>query len=85
MATVATVMVDTSGRMVIPSKLRQELGVEGGGELMVVLENGRLQMFSKAAGRLAARKAVRELIPDGASLADELSADRSQEAKREDA
>ena len=33
-------MVDTSGRMVIPSKVRQELGIEGGGELMVTMENG---------------------------------------------
>ena len=78
-------MVDLAGRMVIPAKLRRELGIESGGELMVTMENGRLQLFSKAAGRQAARQAVRELIPADCSLADELSVDRSNEAKREGA
>ena len=83
MATIATVMVDTSGRMVIPSKVRQELGIESGGELVVTMENGRMQLFSKAAGRQAARQAVRKLIPTGTSLADELSAERRSEANAE--
>ena len=80
MATVATVMVDTSGRMVIPSKVRQELGIESGGELVVTMENGRMQLFSKVSGRQAARQAVRKLVPTGASLADELSAERRNDA-----
>ena len=79
----ATVMVDTSGRMVIPSKVRQELGIEGGGELVVMMENGRMQLYSKAAGRKAARQAVKELVPQGESLADELLADRRLEAASE--
>ena len=83
MATVATVMVDTSGRMVIPSKVRQELGIEGGGELVVTIENGRILLYSKEAGRKAARQAVRQLITDGGSMAEELSRERSIEAKRE--
>ena len=84
MASVATVMVDTSGRMVIPSKVRQELGIESGGELVVTMENGRMQLYSKAAGRQAARQAVRKLVPGGTSLAAELSAERRIEAERED-
>ena len=76
-------MVDTSGRMVIPSRVRQELGIEGGGELVVTMENGRMQLYSKAAGRKAARQAVKELVPNGVSLADELLADRKIEAARE--
>ena len=83
MSTADTVMVDSSGRMVIPSKIRQTLGIEGGGELMVTMENGRLQLYSKAVGRQAAREAVRQLVPAGCSLAGELSADRENEAKRE--
>ena len=70
--------------MVIPSKLRQELGIEGGGELVVAMENGRMQLYSKAAGRQAARQAVRKLVPAGTSLAAELSAERRIEAERED-
>ena len=47
---------------------------------MVMMENGRMQLFSKAASRQAARQAVRLLVPEGDSLADELSADRENEA-----
>lgn len=83
MGATGTVMVDTSGRMVIPSKMRQTLGIEGGGELVVSIENGCLQLFPKAVGRNAARQAVRELLPSGDSLADDLSLDRENEAKRE--
>lgn len=79
----ALVTVDASGRMVIPSKIRQTLGIEGGGELMVTIENGRLQLYSKAVGRQAARQAVRQLVSPSCSLAEELSADRENEAKRE--
>lgn len=85
MNALATVMVDVYGRMVIPSKLRQVLGIESGGELMATVENGRLQLYSKTAGRQAARQAVRQLIPTGESLADELSVDRENEAARESA
>ena len=52
---------------------------------MATLENGRLQLYSKTAGRQAARQAVRQLIPAGESLADELSTDRENEAARESA
>ena len=69
--------------MVIPSRVRQELGIEGGGELVVTMENGRMQLYSKAAGRKAARQAVKELVPNGVSLADELLADRKIEDAHE--
>jgi len=69
--------------MVIPSKVRQELGIEGGGELIVTMENGRMLLFSKEASRKAARQAVRKLVPAGTSLSEELMADRAEEAKRE--
>ena len=78
--TTATIMVDQAGRLVIPARLRQALGVESGGELMLVFEDNRLQLFSKALARSSARQAVKQLVPPGVSLADELSADRAQEA-----
>ena len=78
--TTATVMVDQAGRLVIPSRVRQALGVESGGELIFVFEDNKLQLFSKAMARASARKAVQQLVPKGVSLAEELSADRVQEA-----
>ena len=74
-------MVDQTGRLVIPSRVRQALGVESGGELMLVFEDNKLQLFSKAMARASARRSVQQLVPKGVSLADELSADRAQEAK----
>ena len=77
-------MIDSSGRLVIPSKIRTELGIEGGGELMMTLVDGHLNLYSKASARKQARQAVRELVTDGNSLSDELSAEREAEAQSDE-
>ena len=58
MGATATVMVDNTGRVVIPAKVRQEMGIEGSEELVMGLENGVLTLVSKRAARLAARQSV---------------------------
>ena len=80
----AAAMVDPTGRLVIPSKIRSELGIEGGGEVIMTLRDGQLQIYSKVSARKAARQAVQDLVAEGESLADELSSERQAEAQIED-
>lgn len=80
MGATATVMVDATGRVVIPAKVRQEMGIDGSEELVMGLENGVLTLVSKRAARLAARLAVKNLVPAGVSLSEELLVERRQDA-----
>ena len=79
MSATATVMVDATGRMVIPSRVRQEMGILGTEELVMGVDNGVLTLVSKKAARLAARNAVKGLVKPGVSLSEELLAERRQD------
>jgi AbrB family looped-hinge helix DNA binding protein len=73
------------GRLVLPSKLRQRLGLHPGDRLVITVdEEGGFRVIS---AREVARRTwglYRDLAP-GRSLADELIAERREEARREDA
>jgi AbrB family looped-hinge helix DNA binding protein len=76
----AAVKLGKQGRLVVPAPLRQELGLEMGDELVARVEEGRLIFEPRATvvKRLRARfKDVK------GSLADELLAERREEAARE--
>lgn len=70
------------GRLVIPAALRRLLGFEEGDTLVARSEEGRLILEKRETikRRLKARFSQ---LPKGTSLADELIADRREEAKRE--
>lgn len=72
--------VDSQGRALIPKTIRDALNVSGGDELVGRLEGGRLVLESRRSllERLQARYAEVE-----GSLADELLAERREEAARE--
>ena len=79
------VEVDRKGRIVIPVAIRQRLGLGEGEKLVLGLEPdntltlvSRLEIGRRTAGIFAH-------IAPGISLADELVADRREEARREDA
>ena len=78
---VQVIKVDTQGRALLPKQLREELGVKGGGEVVLRREDGRLYIESKrqVLERLQARFAHIEV-----SLADELIGERQAEAEREE-
>lgn len=77
---IAPIKLGKQGRLVVPAPLRQELGLELGDELVARAENGRLVFEPKAA--VVAR--LRERFKDvKGSLADELLAERKEEAARE--
>lgn len=76
----AAVKLGKQGRIVVPAPLRQELGLEMGDELVARVEEGRLIFEPRA----AVVKRLRERFKDvKGSLANELLAERREEAARE--
>jgi AbrB family looped-hinge helix DNA binding protein len=76
----APVKLGKQGRLVVPAPLRQELGLEVGDELVARVEEGRLIFEPRA----AVVKRLRERFKDvKGSLANELLAERREEAARE--
>jgi len=77
------VMMSSNGRLVIPAKVRQQLGMPNGGSFVMRVENGevRLEPIAQAIARVQAL--VRRYVPEGVSLVDELSAERRIAAESE--
>jgi AbrB family looped-hinge helix DNA binding protein len=79
----ARVRVDAAGRVVVPSDLRQRLGIEPGHDLILTADAQgiHLQTFEQAV------KAVQEAFAPyrvpGVSVVDELIREREEEARRE--
>lgn len=76
------VQIGPQGRLVIPAPLRRSLGFEPGDSLIARMEEGRLilEKTETIKQRLKGRFA---LLQPTTSLADELIAERREEAKRE--
>jgi AbrB family looped-hinge helix DNA binding protein len=76
------VSLGPQGRLVIPAKLRRELGLEEGATLAIRSEGGRLilepreEVLRRLRGRFAQ-------VADGRLLSEELIAERREEARRE--
>ena len=75
--------IEGKGRVVIPASFRSALGLKVGDEIELRIENNeiRISIFESRLAR--ARKHLREFIPPGRSLADELIAERREAAKHE--
>jgi len=75
------VRMGEKGRIVIPSALREALGMADGDVLDMRVVDGELRI---ATMRERLRQAqVKALVPPGVSLADELSAERREAARHE--
>ena len=79
----AKVRVGPDGRVVIPAAMREALGVKEGDVLFARLEGGEIKLLTPTAAMRRAQAIVRQFVPEGVSLADELIADRRREAARE--
>jgi AbrB family looped-hinge helix DNA binding protein len=83
-----TVKVSQGGRVVIPAEVREKLHIEQGDELFVEARDDVLVMTSKAQKiRQIQREIYEQIAPftQGRSLADELIAERREEAAKEEA
>ena len=71
------------GRVVIPAGFRRALGLEVGDDVLLRLEEGQLRLITRRQAVKEAQELVRQYIPEGRSLVDELIAERRSEATRE--
>ncbi|MBI4312160.1 MAG: AbrB/MazE/SpoVT family DNA-binding domain-containing protein [Chloroflexi bacterium] len=71
------------GRLVIPAHLREELGYKEGDKLIARVEDGKLVLETPEHALARIRAYVRSHVPPGVSLADELIAERREEARKE--
>ena len=72
------------GRVVIPVEIRQSLGLKEGDAVLFELRDGEAVITTRAARIRRAQEMVRQYVPVGTSLVDELIAERRQEARRDD-
>jgi AbrB family looped-hinge helix DNA binding protein len=77
------VRLNENGRVVIPASVRKMLGMNAGDELILRVEDDELHVTTMQKRLERAQRLVRKYIKPGASLADELIADRRREARNE--
>lgn len=79
------VVVGDRGRVVLPSRVRAQLGLKPGSRMLLSAEeDGSLRLRPYRAVADQSRGMLAGLAPAGESLVDELLAERRHEAARED-
>jgi len=71
------------GRVLIPAAFREALGISEGDTLVASIEDGELNLLTRRAAVRRAQAIVRQFVPEGVSLVDELIEDRRREVERE--
>ncbi len=79
----ARTQVGEKGRIVIPAEIREAMGIGVGDSIELRLKDDELHISTREARLKRAQERARRLIPPGVSLADELLAERREEAKRD--
>jgi AbrB family looped-hinge helix DNA binding protein len=74
-----TTRVSSNGRVVIPAEIRREAGLEPGDELVVRVEDGRIELETRA-NLLRRIQARWRAAGKGGGMVDELIAERRREA-----
>ena len=71
------------GRLVVPIKLRKALNLKVGDQIIMRLEKDSIRLIPMQRAVGLAQKAVKQYVPKGVSLADELIKERRKEARGE--
>lgn len=79
----ARVQVGEKGRLVIPAAMRKALGIDAGTTVELRYEDNELRISTMRSRLRRAQERIREMIPPGVSLSEELSAERREAAKHE--
>jgi AbrB family looped-hinge helix DNA binding protein len=82
MSSQAVKIID-GGKLIIPAAFRRKLGIDTGDTVVIELGEDGLHVRSLSSAVRRAQEIVREFLPDGTDLADELIADRKIEAEHE--
>jgi antitoxin component of MazEF toxin-antitoxin module len=77
------VQIEAGGRLTIPPALFEELGLSVGDPVVLEVEGGELHLRSQKRVIAEIQALVRQYVPEGVSLADELIAERRREAELE--
>jgi AbrB family looped-hinge helix DNA binding protein len=83
MGEVVTTKVTEGGRIVIPAKMRESLGIEVGENVSLQINNNTLQVTTQKEALRQLRELVRKHVPEGVSLVDEMIKERREEAANE--
>ena len=77
------VQVHSGGRFVLPAKLRKELQIKAGDEIVLRLENGSVRLVPLHQAVIIAQQTVKKYVPIGTSLVEDLIHARKEEAAHE--
>ncbi len=77
------VQIRSGGRFVLPAKLRKELQIKAGDEIVLRLENGSVRLVPLHQAVIIAQQTVKKYVPQGTSLVEDLIQARKEEATRE--
>ena len=83
METETRTRMNENGRVVIPASFRKTLGIHAGDEVVLRIEGGELRITTLKRRIERAQRLVRKHVKTGASLADELIAERREAARHE--
>jgi AbrB family looped-hinge helix DNA binding protein len=75
--------IGEKGRLVIPAQMREALGIKPGDSVELRLEDHEVRISTRRARIKRAQERVRQVIPPGISLSEELSAERREAATHE--
>ena len=78
------VKLGPDGRVVIPAAFREALGLKEGDTLMSSIDQGELRFLTVQAAVRRAQAMLRQFVPEGVSLVDELIEDRRREVEQEE-
>ena len=79
----STGRIDKTGRLVIPSRIRKDTGLQPGSEVIVTAEAGELRVYTREHALRKLQEFARGLVSPGSSVVGELIADRRKEAAGE--
>lgn len=77
------VRIGRDGQVEIPARFRDALGLKDRDVLFARLEDGEIHLLTPKAAMRRAQAMIRQFVPEGVSLVDELLADRRRDVARE--